>query len=110
MPLVFQRSKHPWIKVDAASAAEIADVVSRCPSGALHVERFDGALPEQVAEETTIVPQPDGPLFVRGHLRVVGADGTVLQEDTRMALCRCGYPKNKPFCDGSHRTVGFHAE
>lgn len=110
LPQVFQSSERPWIKVGQATANEIAEVVSHCPSGALHFERFDGGPQEQAAEVTTVEPRPNGPLAVRGHLRVVAADGTVLREDTRMTLCRCGQSNNKPFCDGSHRRVGFTAE
>lgn len=109
LPQVFQPSERPWVKIDGATAAEIAEVVSRCPSGALHFERLDGGVPETAPEETTVEPQTNGPLFVRGRLRVVGPDGTLLREDTRMALCRCGHSNNKPFCDGSHRKVGFRA-
>lgn len=110
LPQVFQPKARPWIKVDAATADEIAEVVARCPSGALHFERLDGGAQEQVADEVTMAPQPDGPLYVRGRMRIVNADGSLLREDSRMALCRCGSSHNKPFCDGSHRSNGFQAE
>jgi CDGSH-type Zn-finger protein len=42
-------------------------------------------------------------------MRILDANGAVLREDTRMALCRCGHSRNKPFCDGSHETSGFQA-
>ena len=27
-----------------------------------------------------------------------------------IALCRCGHSRNKPFCDSSHKRVGFVAD
>lgn len=110
LPAVFRPSERPWIQVSAATADEIARVITRCPSGALHFERLDSGAQEEAAEEVTVAPQPNGPLYVRGLVRIMAADGTVLREDNRMALCRCGQSHRKPFCDGSHTSNGFQAE
>lgn len=107
LPEVFQPQTRPWVKVDAATADQIAEVVMTCPTGALHFERLDDGRQEPQPEETTINMWPNGPLFVRGQVRMVGPDGHPIREDTRVALCRCGHSGNKPFCDGSHIRVGF---
>jgi CDGSH-type Zn-finger protein/uncharacterized Fe-S cluster protein YjdI len=104
---VFNASARPWIDVDAADPDAIAETVLTCPTGALHFQRLDGGKQEEAAEETTVEPRPNGPLFVRGRLKIVDADGGLIREDTRLALCRCGASENKPFCDGSHRRIGF---
>jgi uncharacterized Fe-S cluster protein YjdI len=106
---VFDPSARPWIDVDAADADTIAQTVLACPTGALHFRRLDGGEQEEEAasSETTIEPWPNGPLFVRGRLRILDSDGRVIREDSRLAFCRCGASANKPFCDGSHRRVGF---
>jgi CDGSH-type Zn-finger protein len=78
----------------------------RCSTGALHFERLDGGPQEAVPEETTITERPNGPLYVRGRLKIRRQDGSV-REETRVALCRCGQSANKPFCDGTHRRIGF---
>ena len=82
-------------------------MIERCPTGALHFRRRDGGPQEPVPEETTVQERPNGPLFVHGKIRIFGQDRKLVREDTRVALCRCGASQNKPFCDGSHRRVGF---
>jgi uncharacterized Fe-S cluster protein YjdI len=109
LPNVFVPEARPWVAVDAADADAIAAAVEHCPTGALHYRRLDGAADEQAPEDTTVEPRPNGPLFLRGRLRIVAADGRVIRQDTRVALCRCGASRNKPFCDGSHRRIGFTA-
>lgn len=51
--------------------------------------------------------RPNGPLLLRGNVRIVASSGRVAWEGVNCALCRCGASKNKPFCDGSHRDLGF---
>jgi len=46
------------------------------------------------------------------HSPVARENGPYLVEvdgQVKMALCRCGHSSNKPFCDGTHRKVGFQA-
>ena len=107
LPNVFRPEARPWIAVDAADADAIAAAVESCPTGALRYRRLDAGPQEEPPAETTIEPRPNGPLFVRGRVRIVGPDGEVIREDTRVALCRCGASENKPFCDGSHLRIGF---
>jgi CDGSH-type Zn-finger protein len=52
----------------------------------------------------------NGPLFQRGRIRITDNEGKIIREDTRVALCRCGGSANKPFCDGTHRAIGFQAD
>ena len=49
----------------------------------------------------------NGPMVLRGNLRLMDASGEVVAQMARCTLCRCGHSKEKPFCDGSHQTVGF---
>lgn len=128
-PEVFQPNRRPWVKLDGASPHQIAEVVRSCPTGALHFVRHDGdkspvdqpaiELQDAVAQEAQaqaletdemiINVRPNGPLYVRGRVRVEGIGGFVMRKDIRLALCRCGASANKPFCDGSHRQIGFRA-
>jgi CDGSH-type Zn-finger protein/uncharacterized Fe-S cluster protein YjdI len=56
-----------------------------------------------------ISPRKDGPLQVKGNLTIVASSGCARWRGTEAYLCRCGNSKNKPFCDGSHKTAGFKA-
>lgn len=51
----------------------------------------------------------NGPLTVKGPIRLVGSDGEAWADvpEGTVALCRCGRSKVRPFCDGSHREAGF---
>lgn len=58
---------------------------------------------------TTITVGRNGSLRVDGDFKIVDPDGNEygLQGRTVVSLCRCGQSQNKPFCDGSHKRVGF---
>lgn len=104
---VFNLDRRPWVLPDEADADTVAEVVERCPSGALQYRRHDGGSQEEHAG-TTVTPIRDGPLLVTGEIEVRREDGAV-EKLPRATLCRCGSSRNKPFCDNQHLAVGFRA-
>ena len=109
LPAVFDLSRKRWIRPDEASADEVVAAVARCPSGALRARRKgQTVLPAGPGEELAITVSRDGPLLVRGRLRIENAAGETIATADAAALCRCGATANPPFCDGSHTRIGFH--
>jgi len=55
-----------------------------------------------------VVACTDGPLLVRGPIDIVDGNGNpVPRQRATVALCRCGVSAIKPFCDGTHKLIGF---
>jgi CDGSH-type Zn-finger protein len=54
---------------------------------------------------------PNGPYLIDAPLEVVDAAGKPfdLGGKAKIALCRCGHSKTKPFCDGAHK-ASFQAD
>lgn len=102
-PRVFNPRRRPWIDLAAGDTDRIIAAVEACPTGAL--EYVSPRAEQPVPAETKVEVIPDGPLFLRGQIRIVGENGNVIREGTRVALCRCGKSRNKPFCDNSHRAT-----
>ena len=107
-PKVFKLQRRPWVLPDAGAAEVIAEVVERCPSGALMYRRLDGGSQEEHSGATTVTAMRNGPLLVTGNVEVRHEDGTV-ETLPRATLCRCGQSLHKPFCDNQHIATGFRA-
>ena len=105
LPPVFDPAAKPWIRPDKADAASVADAVNRCPSGALRMQFADGTSAMAVPPDNHGRVTANGPNYLRGKLRL--REGESVLEDTRVALCRCGASQHKPFCDNSHKKIGF---
>jgi CDGSH-type Zn-finger protein/uncharacterized Fe-S cluster protein YjdI len=107
LPEVFDTRRRPWVSPDAATADEVAEVIERCPTGSLHYVRTDGGPNEAVPLENRLVVEENGPLYAKGDLVIESDDGTPPFRDTRIAFCRCGASKHKPFCDNRHDLINF---
>jgi uncharacterized Fe-S cluster protein YjdI len=106
---VFDPQKRPWITPEGASTEKIIEQVKKCPSGALsyYLNSEAGSGDIKVEAETIVEPTPNGPLMVYGNVTIKDANGNITRKNNATAFCRCGASNNKPFCDGSHRKVGF---
>jgi CDGSH-type Zn-finger protein len=68
-----------------------------------------------------IVVRKNGPYIVHGHIPLVRKEqvvseygepltwkkGEVIETGEAYSLCRCGQSGKKPFCDGTHKKIGF---
>ena len=84
------------------------DMAANCYSGRLVVrDRKTGKpIEPDFGKSIGLVEGPAGgmagPLWVRGGIPVIAADGFPYEVRNRVTLCRCGRSANKPFCDGAH--------
>ena len=89
--------------------------VGDCPAGRLVAwDKAAGkALEPDLPVSIGLVEDPSegcgGPLWLRGGIAVISADGFEYEVRNRVTLCRCGELKNKPFCDGTHASIKFQA-
>lgn len=58
----------------------------------------------------SIDPETEGPLQVRGNLEIMSGTGRTIARTRTVRLCRCGGSATKPFCDNTHRRIGFRAD
>ena len=101
-----------WNLVRQSGNDEARDIAieeaGNCPSGRLVVmdNKTGKAIEPDFEKSIVVIEYPangeHGPLWVRGGIPVISADGEPYEIRNRVALCRCGYSGNKPFCDGSH--------
>ena len=98
---------------DPAARAEAVRQACCCPSGSLTAwNKEDGAAIEPELEPSIGLIEgckdgTSGPIWVKGGIPLVSAEGIPYEARNRATLCRCGKSGNKPFCDGTHVLVGF---
>lgn len=103
LPSVFNPEQKPWVQPDNGSVDDILAVVRACPSGALQA----GDPPQhETGDAPRVTVDRNGPYRVEN---VALADANWSDDATpkKYVLCRCGQSQNKPFCDGTHRDVGW---
>jgi CDGSH-type Zn-finger protein len=103
---------------EAAVPPEVSEAAAALESVAEHLTPF---IPKQYAidmrseadersRRTTIRPEVNGPYIVRNLRKLTNSLGETLDVRTIVALCRCGGSNIKPYCDGTHATIGFTSE
>jgi len=131
---VFNPRKRPWVNMEGAPTEKIIEIVKKCPTDALTFryndeekqkqeeeiekaerERRKAKIKEQTEEESAPGQEPaniqvmkQGPLVVSGSFAVFDSNGNQLRNMAMTSFCRCGNSQSMPFCDGTHRKIGFN--
>lgn len=119
---VFNPRNRPWVNMEGAPTSRIQEIVDKCPTDALTWRWNDPAknVPQDNQEQKTEPEKPKkeekpviiqvikgGPLLVQGNFTVKDQNGLEISSLTMTSFCRCGASKTMPFCDGTHRKIGF---
>ena len=101
-----EESDDPHLRSEAIIAA------SECPTGRLVAIDRDGTEIEPKFDPEIEILQDieyrvSGPIFVKGNIPIEAEDGFVYEVRNRVALCRCGKSRNKPFCDATHVNANY---
>ncbi|MFH5833817.1 CDGSH iron-sulfur domain-containing protein [Halalkalibaculum sp. DA384] len=65
---------------------------------------------EKTGEGETLILKvmKNGPLLVEGSYQIYSTTSQPVNSSKTIALCRCGGSSDKPFCDGTHKEIGFN--
>ncbi len=123
---VFNPGRRPWVNMEGAPTRRITEVVNKCPTQALiwksnkdlSTQELEAQWLDSQDEETPrtltgtsrqakIRIMKDGPIVVEGQYSVIGSDSQELKPSVMTSFCRCGSSRSMPYCDGTHRKIGF---
>lgn len=132
---VFNPGRRPWINMEAAPTRRIVEVVNKCPTQAIiwkynkdlsseelaaqrqvkggeeNPETLTGIAENEEKQErekpTNVRIMKDGPIVIEGKFKIIGVDETELKPTLMTSICRCGQSMSMPYCDGTHRKIGF---
>ena len=112
-------AKGAWIHPDRATLCRCGASANKPFCDGSHVRAGFGATGEPASKESealparngslAVTPAPNGPLRVQGPHEIVTGTGRTILRTNESYLCRCGASANKPYCDGSHKRIGFTA-
>ena len=107
MPEVFIPANKPWINVAGAETKRLIETIDKCPSGALSYELKNKTRQPESGQIPELIFLKNGPVKVKGKVRLIDSEGNETIKENTFSLCRCGGSQNKPFCDGTHNKNGF---
>lgn len=120
--------------MEGASTEKIIEVTDKCPTQAIYWKYNKDLTPEEKAgnekregdkeevnpetlheekqdsPEASLQVMPGGPILVEGDFKAIGENGEELKTMVMTSFCRCGHSNSQPFCDGTHRVIGFQDE
>jgi hypothetical protein len=98
---------------DAESKKITIQQACHCTSGRLVVtdKKINKEIEPDFEQSISVIYEPwkkvGGAIWAKGKIPIESGDGKKYEVRNRVALCRCGNSGNKPFCDGTHRKIGF---